>query len=228
MEQKPKRVLTEAQRLAFEKGREKRMANLEKKRQEKLEALAVSEEKENIPPPSQPKLVTPPPPSPKPVTPPPVSPPRFSFDYEKLADEVVNRLESRRKPTSPIVPTKRKYVRKPRPPPPPRHPPVPPAPPPRAPDCSPTPAAPSAATPTPWPAGSQDSDASAATASAAAPFAHSVGDRPCALQRPATTFTASNFRAKYQDAANKSAPNVGKISSAKDDLAPAFHRCAAA
>jgi hypothetical protein len=36
--QKPKRVLTEAQRLAFLKGREKRMANIERKRQEKLEA----------------------------------------------------------------------------------------------------------------------------------------------------------------------------------------------
>lgn len=35
---KPKKVLTEAQRLAFMKGREKRMANLEKRRQEKLEA----------------------------------------------------------------------------------------------------------------------------------------------------------------------------------------------
>lgn len=35
---KPKRVLTEAQRLAFLKGREKRMANIERKRQEKKEA----------------------------------------------------------------------------------------------------------------------------------------------------------------------------------------------
>ncbi len=34
---KPKRVLTEVQRLAFLKGREKRMANIEKKRQEKIE-----------------------------------------------------------------------------------------------------------------------------------------------------------------------------------------------
>jgi hypothetical protein len=36
---KPKRVLSEAQRLAFLKGRETRMANLEKKRLEKEEAL---------------------------------------------------------------------------------------------------------------------------------------------------------------------------------------------
>lgn len=35
---KPKKILTEAQRLAFMKGREKRLANLEKRRQEKLEA----------------------------------------------------------------------------------------------------------------------------------------------------------------------------------------------
>lgn len=34
---KPKKVLTEAQRLAFLKGREKRLANIEKRRQEKVE-----------------------------------------------------------------------------------------------------------------------------------------------------------------------------------------------
>lgn len=39
---KPKKVLTEAQRLAFLKGREKRMANIERKRQEKLEAQAAT------------------------------------------------------------------------------------------------------------------------------------------------------------------------------------------
>jgi hypothetical protein len=37
MEEKPKRVLTEAQRLAFLKGREKRLANIERKRQEQME-----------------------------------------------------------------------------------------------------------------------------------------------------------------------------------------------
>jgi hypothetical protein len=41
---KPKKVLSEAQRLAFLKGREKRMANIEKKRLEKLEADMASEE----------------------------------------------------------------------------------------------------------------------------------------------------------------------------------------
>jgi hypothetical protein len=60
---KPKRVLTEAQRLAFMKGREKRLANLEKKRQEKLEAEGVTEpmvaepkETAPLPPPSPPVL----------------------------------------------------------------------------------------------------------------------------------------------------------------------------
>lgn len=43
---KPKRVLTEAQRLAFLKGREKRMANIERKRQEKLEAEQATIEDE--------------------------------------------------------------------------------------------------------------------------------------------------------------------------------------
>jgi hypothetical protein len=38
---KKKRILTEAQRLAFMKGREKRMMNLERKRQEKLEQEEV-------------------------------------------------------------------------------------------------------------------------------------------------------------------------------------------
>lgn len=37
--EKPKRQLTEAQRLAFLKGREKRLANIEKRRQEKIEQL---------------------------------------------------------------------------------------------------------------------------------------------------------------------------------------------
>lgn len=40
---KPKRQLTEAQRLAFLKGREKRMMNIEMRRQEKLEAESNAE-----------------------------------------------------------------------------------------------------------------------------------------------------------------------------------------
>jgi hypothetical protein len=44
MEEKPKRVLTEAQRLAFLKGREKRMANIEKNRLAKLEFQEATKE----------------------------------------------------------------------------------------------------------------------------------------------------------------------------------------
>lgn len=46
---KPKRVLTEAQRLAFLKGREKRMANIMKKREEKLEAEQMEFVDEPVP-----------------------------------------------------------------------------------------------------------------------------------------------------------------------------------
>ena len=46
---KPKRVLTEAQRLAFLKGREKRMANIMKKREEKLEAEQMEFVEEPVP-----------------------------------------------------------------------------------------------------------------------------------------------------------------------------------
>jgi len=44
-EAKPKRVLTEAQRLAFLKGREKRMANIEKKKLEQQEMFVEEEKK---------------------------------------------------------------------------------------------------------------------------------------------------------------------------------------
>jgi hypothetical protein len=52
---RPKRVLSEAQRLAFLKGREKRMANLEKKRLEKQEAAMASQDFELPPAPAEPK-----------------------------------------------------------------------------------------------------------------------------------------------------------------------------
>lgn len=45
---KPKRQLTEAQRLAFMKGREKRLANLAKKREEKLESERANSENSNM------------------------------------------------------------------------------------------------------------------------------------------------------------------------------------
>lgn len=41
---KPKRQLTEAQRLAFMKGREKRMENIARRKQEKLDAARLMEE----------------------------------------------------------------------------------------------------------------------------------------------------------------------------------------
>jgi hypothetical protein len=70
--EKPKKVLTEAQRLAFLKGREKRMANIERKRQEKIEATGTTAEPElpTIAPepkktrPKKEKKVNPPPPPP--------------------------------------------------------------------------------------------------------------------------------------------------------------------
>lgn len=49
-ESKPKRQLTEVQRLAFLKGREKRLANIEKKRQEKLEEETAMRTQTDIPP----------------------------------------------------------------------------------------------------------------------------------------------------------------------------------
>lgn len=78
--ERPKKVLTEAQRLAFLKGREKRMANIERKRQEKLEAQQGGVEPEPTPKPtkkrvkkekpepvSQPERVVEPTPPPPPV-----------------------------------------------------------------------------------------------------------------------------------------------------------------
>lgn len=82
---KPKRQLTEAQKLAFEKGRAKRLANLEKKRQESIEAEAAGLKRE-VP------IKTPSP-----------------IDYDKLADKVVNKIKQDMPPPAPI---KRKYERK--------------------------------------------------------------------------------------------------------------------
>lgn len=129
VEPKPKRVLTEAQKLAFEKGREKRLANLERKRQEKLEALVETQPMDTEPP-TEPKTLSPP--KPRTVTPEP--PPQFDFDYDRLAGEVVSRLfphlpkpasstpepESEPEPATPTpppplrpaAPPKRPYVRR--------------------------------------------------------------------------------------------------------------------
>lgn len=122
MAARPKKVLTEAQRLAFLKGREKRMANIEKKRLEKEEAKQVEEAPPAVePPPEMPTVKhaepratsTPPPPT---------------IDENKIADTVAERVWAKMQAAKP----KRKpYVRKekseiqspppPPPPPPPTH-----------------------------------------------------------------------------------------------------------
>lgn len=88
-QEKPKRQLTEAQRLAFLKGREKRMANLEVKRQEKEEALKAG-------------LMSPPPPKRK--------APAVTMDdsyADIIAQRVIDKLSSVRMPTpSPSPPKK--------------------------------------------------------------------------------------------------------------------------
>lgn len=86
---KPKRVLTEAQRLAFMKGREKRMANLERKRQEKAEAAAADYV-----------------PEPAPETPPP------NVFTDEFVDAVAERLAAKMKPPPPAP--KKRAPRKPR------------------------------------------------------------------------------------------------------------------
>lgn len=48
-QEKPKRQLTEAQRLAFLKAREKRLANIEKKKQDELENVESKDEDKSIP-----------------------------------------------------------------------------------------------------------------------------------------------------------------------------------
>jgi hypothetical protein len=119
---KPKKVLTEAQRLAFLKGREKRMANIEKKRLEKEEAKQVEEtpapvETKPEPPPEMPTL--------KRAEPRATAP---AIDENKIADTVAERVWAKLQLAKP----KRKpYTRKeksepsspppPPPPPPPTH-----------------------------------------------------------------------------------------------------------
>jgi hypothetical protein len=104
-ESKPKRVLTEAQRLAFLKGREKRMANIEKKRLEKLESSSSLPEAPVVIPDVPPKLQVPDVPEPSTVipdipTPPPPPPPAAVvsipptptpfIDEGKLANDVAD------------------------------------------------------------------------------------------------------------------------------------------
>lgn len=100
---KPKKELTEAQKLAFLKGREKRLANIEKKRLEKEEAAAAVTPKIATPV----KVVTPPPPIPE-IQPNSVA----SFDMDTFADKVAERIM--RAQTQTVVPPKPKPNPKPR------------------------------------------------------------------------------------------------------------------
>lgn len=103
---KPKRVLTEAQRLAFLKGREKRMANLERKRLEKAEAQAMTEPPESTKQPDVDVPVgidKPKPKSPEPV--PVATATKIDIDYDELAKRLAVHME-------PPKPTKRAYVRR--------------------------------------------------------------------------------------------------------------------
>lgn len=117
---KPKRVLTEAQRLAFLKGREKRMANIEKNRLAKLEFQeATKEEPPAVVPEKQPptpvveveEKVEEIPPMPKlrrqKVVPAPVPTP--AIDEDKIASIVADKIMAQM-----IPPEKEKKPRKPR------------------------------------------------------------------------------------------------------------------
>jgi hypothetical protein len=119
---KPKRVLTEAQRLAFLKGREKRMANIEKRRLEKEEQKQV--ESEPIPALPSPVLkrqvaadvkkpkpepdAEPTPPSPPP---PPDATPEPQVDVE---EKIANALEKLIQKIQPAKPVRKPYTRKPK------------------------------------------------------------------------------------------------------------------
>lgn len=130
MEEKPKRVLTEAQRLAFLKGREKRMANIEKNRLAKLEFQEATKEDPEPPvvapaPAPAPVPVPEPEPEPKPepvVIPPPMPklkrqtrvklPPTSPIDEDKIASIVADKIMAQmmpppapRKPRAPKIKT---------------------------------------------------------------------------------------------------------------------------
>jgi len=117
---KPKRVLTEAQRLAFLKGREKRMANIERRRQEKAEAQEMADENREImnletqatPPPKQ-EIERPP--TPRPPTPLPSKEDIDATSAKRIADLVLLRLKEEMPPPPPAAPKKRKYTKKPKP-----------------------------------------------------------------------------------------------------------------
>lgn len=105
-EAKPKRVLTEAQRLAFLKGREKRMANIEKKRLEKLEMEGqVDTQVETKTSSKQEETKKPDSPPPRPANPPQVIPDDF-------ADQIASKVAEKIKPVTPPPVKKRKYTKR--------------------------------------------------------------------------------------------------------------------
>lgn len=116
---KPKKVLTEAQRLAFLKGREKRMANIEKKRLEKEEAKQVEEAPAPAPEPI-PEM-----PTLKRAEPRSTSTPTPTIDENKIADTVAERvwakLQSAKPKRKPYTRKEKTEVSPPPPPPPPTH-----------------------------------------------------------------------------------------------------------
>jgi len=110
MTARPKKVLTEAQRLAFLKGREKRMANVEKRRLEKLELAQVEAEVEPVAMPEVKPAPAPvpevkPEPQPEAKAPP---PPTLVIDENKIAERVASLVVER-------MPKKRAYTVKPKP-----------------------------------------------------------------------------------------------------------------
>jgi len=93
---KPKKVLTEAQRLAFLKGREKRMANIEKKRLEKEEVKEME-----MPPPLPVTAPEPEPAAPKEVPRTQTPEPKMQLDENKIADTVAERVWLKLQQTKP-------------------------------------------------------------------------------------------------------------------------------
>jgi len=106
-EVKPKRQLTEAQRLAFLKGREKRLANIARKREEKLEMERAIETKPVDAP------VSPPPLEKITERPAPTAIRTPDFNPDEIADKVASLVHERIKSELPPPPPPKK-PRKPR------------------------------------------------------------------------------------------------------------------
>lgn len=127
---KAKKVLTEAQRLAFLKGREKRLANIETKRMEKVEAMENATQ-EDAPPKVKPKTKAKPEPVPPVETkqeepePEPESEPEPKVEEKPIVEppnidaivqQVMSRIKKQEEVSPPVKTTnKRPYVRRPTP-----------------------------------------------------------------------------------------------------------------